>query len=261
MEETPTSTSNIKCRSCGETGEGFKHCGRCKKVAYCSITCQKKAWKTHKWVCVSLSTPRHKVDRFTVSAIQNKIDSARPGEVIEIPAGTYSGNGTITIKKPLHLLGEDMDDVIINADLKVADAPTSGGTLVVANLSIEGIVDIHSTSYGKITFQSFEVSCPPHLTEKGKDAFSITHSGGKILLSCCEIIGGSDGVMITGSNKVHITETDISYCSSRGIFANDYFVIEDSCVYNCGSYGIKGRAGWDEKGENQIQPGPWDSFR
>lgn len=259
MTETPPSV--IKCHSCGETGTSFKHCGRCKKVAYCSITCQKKAWLKHKWICVSNSTPRHKVDRFTVGAIQSKIDNARPGEVIELPSGEYSGNGTITINKPIHLLGEDMNSVTIIGDLKVKDAPNKGGTLVISSFRLHGIVEMKSANYEKITFQSFEVSCPQDIAAKGKDAFSITHCSSKILLSCCEIVGGSDGLMITGSHKVHILDTDICYCHSRGIFANDYFIIEDSCVYNCGSYGIKGRVGWDQKGVNDIQPGPWDSFR
>lgn len=38
------------CASCGETGK-WKHCGRCKRVLYCSPACQTADWKEHKKVC------------------------------------------------------------------------------------------------------------------------------------------------------------------------------------------------------------------
>jgi hypothetical protein len=45
--------------------------------------------------------------------------------------------------------------------------------------------------------------------------------------------------------------------ASRGIFSRESFVIEDVTISHCGAYGIKGTAGWNEKGQNVIQPGPW----
>jgi hypothetical protein len=247
------------------TGEdSLKRCGRCRKISYCSQDCQKTAWKTHKWVCVGHATPRHRVQGMTLAAIQSKIDQAQPGNVVEIPAGRYTGDGetsSITISKPLYILGEGMKKVEIIGDLNATDEAKNGGSLVVADLKIDGCIKVTETEYEKITFLSVEVNCPRHIGQSGSDAFDISGCNGKVLLFCCEIIGGSDGLMISGSPGVHIKDTDIQLAGSRGIFANDSFVIQDSAVYNCGSYGIKGRAGWDEKGpNNEIQPGPWSCF-
>lgn len=44
-----------RCRSCGKTraedGGALKKCMRCLEVKYCSATCQKKDWKTHRGEC------------------------------------------------------------------------------------------------------------------------------------------------------------------------------------------------------------------
>ena len=47
-----TATSRLSCRHCGYTEaqvfRKLKKCGKCKMAVYCSESCQKKAWKTHK---------------------------------------------------------------------------------------------------------------------------------------------------------------------------------------------------------------------
>jgi hypothetical protein len=40
-----------RCAHCRLVGRGFKACGRCGKVRYCSLACQKAAWKVHKNEC------------------------------------------------------------------------------------------------------------------------------------------------------------------------------------------------------------------
>ena len=83
----------------------------------------------------------------------------------------------------------------------------------------------------------------------------------KLLIYCCEITGGSDGLsLMDRSTKAKIDQTDIQLAISRGIFANVNFEIKDSEIYNCGGYGIKGRQGWTDIGGNNLQPGPWSSF-
>ena len=39
------------CRYCGKKGNGFKRCGRCKIIHYCSVSCQIQDWKVHKKIC------------------------------------------------------------------------------------------------------------------------------------------------------------------------------------------------------------------
>lgn len=213
----------------------------------------------HKITCVSAAVPRHGVEGFTLAAIQHKIDDARPGDVLEIPKGRYADDGVaLSISKPLHIVGEGTADVVIGSDLTATDAAKTGGQLIVANLKIEGIVDVEETVYDQITFLSVEVECPKHLGERGRDAFTVGKCEGKFLLFGCKIIGGYDGLKLSSwVTDAHIKETDIQYAQNRGILANPSFTIEDSAVYGCGGYGIKGRAGWEEKGNNEIQPGPW----
>jgi hypothetical protein len=179
---------------------------------------------------------------------------------VEIPEGEYRSSGDasaakLTINKAVHLVGAGMTKVTLRAHLNIK-GDENGGKLVIANLQIEGNVSVDDNKYDGVTFLSVQVACPQ---TGGDDAVSIKRCGGKVLLFCCEIIGGSDGLGIYGAN-VHIRDTDIQLAASRGIFANDSFIIEDSVVDDCGGYGIKGRGGWDERGTNEIQPGPWSSF-
>lgn len=39
------------CKVCGK--EDAKRCGKCHRVFYCSVKCQKKDWKSHKETCIS----------------------------------------------------------------------------------------------------------------------------------------------------------------------------------------------------------------
>ena len=56
---------------------------------------------------------------------------------------------------------------------------------------------------------------------------------------------------------VYIKGSDIRF-AGRGIFANSHFTVEDVEISNCSSYGMKTRAGCTRKGDNDIQPSPWD---
>ena len=229
-------------------------CSRCEQAKYCQRSCQKLHWKTHKYTCVPATSSIHRIGADnSIQTVQAIIDQAGEGDAIEIKEGTYGAPGeTLVINKALTITGAGMGRVTLRCLLQVQGG---GGKLVISGLKIDGRVDVQENTYESITFLSVEVACPPQATE---DAFSIGPGGGKFLLLCCEIVGGSDGLHIN-SEKVHIHETDIQMAHNRGIFANQSFVIEESAVYNCGGYGIKGRGGWSEKGDNQIQSGPWSS--
>jgi hypothetical protein len=240
------------------TDDPLLKCGRCKQAWYCKKSCQKSHWTLHKITCSG--APRHCVAGTTLEAIQSCLDAAQAGDIVEIPEGDYrssseAGAAKLTIKKAVHLIGAGMSKVTLHASLNIQGNEIDG-KMVIANLKVKGNVSVQENKYNGVTFVSVEVECPPSSRD---DAFSIKRCGGKVLIFCCEIIGGSDGLGIYGAN-VHIKETDISFAASRGIFANDSFLIEDSTVSNCGGYGIKGRDGWDERGTNHLQPGPWSSF-
>lgn len=53
LETVPRHT----CGQCGVVGERFRKCGRCMSVRYCSVPCQRLAWKTHQRVCVATPPP------------------------------------------------------------------------------------------------------------------------------------------------------------------------------------------------------------
>ena len=244
---------------CDKTG-ATKVCGRCKLVEYCDKTHQTKHWSLHRVVCTD--APRHTVpSSSSLEAIQTTINQANPGDVVEIPEGRYESSSEtafLTIDKPIRLLGAGMSKTRIKGTLDVRVPTVSHGSSVlsVCDLGVDGIANVGKTSYKQINFQSVEVRCPP----SSRNAAFTVECNGKILLNCCEIIGGSDGLsLLNRATVATVQETDIELAQNRGIFANPSFTIgPNSAVYSCGGYGIKGRSGWNEKGENQIQPGPWN---
>jgi hypothetical protein len=253
MTDTSEKCSWLGCSN--KDGKSLMKCARCGKAKYCQRSCQKLHWKMHKYTCVPATSPIHRIGADScIQTVQAIIDQAGEGDAIELKEGTYGAPGEkLVITKALTITGAGMEKVSLRCLLRVEGG---GGKLVISNLKIDGRVDVQNNSYEIITFLSVEVACPPQ--QATEDAFFIGPGVGKFLLLCCEIVGGSDGLFID-SGKVHIKDTDIQMARSRGIFANKSFVIEDSAVYNCGAYGIKGRGGWSEKGDNTIQSGPWSS--
>jgi hypothetical protein len=49
-----------KCAGCGKDGDGFKHCGGCLTVFYCSSACQLTSWAGHKAACKQIRLLRIK---------------------------------------------------------------------------------------------------------------------------------------------------------------------------------------------------------
>jgi hypothetical protein len=46
-------TQNNKCCKCDVLRDNLAHCGKCKKVCYCSKECQIQDWDRHKLICKS----------------------------------------------------------------------------------------------------------------------------------------------------------------------------------------------------------------
>jgi len=103
-----------------------------------------------------------------------------------------------------------MNKTRIQGDIEVLAPPGdthSNNILAVSNLGIDGIVEIGTTSYKEIIFLSVETRCPANRSAT-MDAFTV-ECNGKILLNCCEIVGGSDGLaLMNHSTKATIKETD-----------------------------------------------------
>ena len=52
-------TTVARCAECGEGGAGLKTCNACKDVKYCSVTCQRRHWPSHKIECKQRAAKLH----------------------------------------------------------------------------------------------------------------------------------------------------------------------------------------------------------
>lgn len=211
-------------------------------------------------VSKGISGQKHCIEpSISFDTIQNIIHEAGTNDVIEFSSGTFGGDTSgqvLEITKNLHISGQGMDETVLNCNLVVKQDGCSGGKVAIHRLKVQGIVKVTANTFEEVAFVSVEVN--PGITNS--DAVSIDCCK-KLLLFCCEIVGGSDGLsLLDHSTRAKIEQTDINLAASRGIFANPSFEIKDSAVYNCGGYGIKGRSGWSDLGGNDLQPGPWSSF-
>jgi hypothetical protein len=257
-------------------------CTNCQSVFYCSAQCQQKHWPFHQRIsCISPEVPRHHV--FTaavgttstssdVATIQAVIDRASPGDVIEIPPGTYTSTGAgatpLKITKPLNLWGGSTStntttrmtkEVVLQCNVEVTfENASKKHHLVMRHMKVEGNVTVACNTAGGVYFYNMQFDCP----SQRDDALEISSScrAKKVLILECEILGGADGLCLYSSDhdmKIHIQRCKIVGAGSRGIFADSYFTIENSLVDMCGSYGIKCRAGFKEVGSCHIQSSPW----
>lgn len=259
------------------------HCSRCHEksgiACYCSRSCQRRHWPAHKIVCFDdKTTTIVQIDASegnTISSIQAVIDGAPADSVIIIPEGRFKASNnndddkeSIVINKPIKILGNGIGRTALECDFHVLGNKNTSSSLVIARLAVEGTIKVDvppAEAYEKVTFLA--VRAVPRLGIEVKafsgDRFHIKSFPRKeLLLLACEIIGGQDGIVIGSGvpfSSVIIQETEISHATCRGIFATPSFTIKNSKVHSCGAYGIKGRSGWREVGDNEIQPGPWSA--
>mmetsp|Transcript_12680 Transcript_12680/g.30159 ORF Transcript_12680/g.30159 Transcript_12680/m.30159 type:complete len:654 (+) Transcript_12680:100-2061(+) len=259
----PLSCSWIGCPNRENENIDLLACSQCKNSWYCRRACQKAHWEVHKFKCVAPTIPRHVVEDFTISSVQAAIDGASPGDAVVLKEGTYESaesRTTLTINKPLFLIGplRGMDSVKLECDIEIKASGSTSNSAAVVNLAdfeVAGTGNLTGNTYKAVNLYNIRIRCPK---EARDDAFSTGDLTGKCLFLDCEIYGGSDGVFIGGTG-VHLKRTEIRFAQNRGIFSRRHFVIEDCTIDGCGGYGIKGTGGWREKGQNDIQPGPWSS--
>jgi len=207
--------------------------------------------------CVDFVGERHRIESSaSLDMIQNVMRKAGINDVIELPSGTFGGGApgeTLEITKNLQLHGQGMDKTILKCNLVVKQDGCTGGKAMVQKLKVQGVVTVTDNTFDDVSFVSMEVNA----SKLQSDAVTIKCCR-RLFLFCCEIIGGLDGLcLMDQSTSARIDQTDIQFAACRGILANVNFTIKDSAVYNCGSYGIKGRIGWTDLGGNDLQPGPW----
>lgn len=153
--------------------------------------------------------------------------------------------------------------IVHPAQEKTIKGGVQGGNLVLSNLRIGADVQIKDNCFQRIKMTNVQIDAiatriPGYVLRV--DALKIGNCSGEgIFLDGCIIHGGWDGIDNSGrNNRLFIKNSKIRFAGCRGIFSNSHFLLEDSEVTNCGSYGIKDRAGLTKRGTNNIQPGPWD---
>ena len=209
---------------------------------------------------IPATTPRVRVLEPLLSAVQAAVDSAAPGTLVELCTGVFTGDEeTLVLRKPVFLIGAGSGAqsaaTTIDAKLVVNPVVNSNTKKVV---TIKGLRVKKGATFERNRLARIDVlDSTIELRNMNDDCLEFNETPAKILVSGCTIIGGSDGLYIDTGN-VHIYKSTIHSAADRGIFADSSFVIEDSTVKNCGSYGIKTRAGCVRRGKCNIQSGPWD---
>ena len=195
-----------------------------------------------------------------LSALQRCVDQAPSGTVVRIPEGEWSSDNAVglVIKSAITLEGSGYDTVL-NFPVTV-DPCVEGKLLKLSCFTVKNAqMKIAGKNIDQVWLKRVQTSLDPRT---GNDALVLnrtsTNRAAKILVEDCKVIGGSDGLGIYASNKVHLKKCQILNSGNRGIFANPCFTIEDSVVRGHASYGMKTRGGCMRVGSNDIQPGPWD---
>ena len=196
----------------------------------------------------------------TEEAVVELLDAATAGSRVSIPAGVYcaSSAGLFHIPTALTLDGNGAE---FRFGVAVA-AGAAGARLRLCNFSVvDAKLRVCGTDIKQAVLENLHISLSPRSSEDALTVGRMRHKGScPVLIDKCVVSGGSDSVMID-TDGVHLRGCRISGAASRGIFANYDFVIEDSAVTGCGGYGMKTRGGCERRGNNTIQPGPWDGHQ
>uniref|UniRef100_A0A3Q1IHM4 MYND-type domain-containing protein n=1 Tax=Anabas testudineus TaxID=64144 RepID=A0A3Q1IHM4_ANATE len=100
------------CATCGERGAD-KRCSPCKAVIYCSLTCQKLHWFTHKKLCRSIQEQSANLDKDVPRF--KELKGAHPSFISKKSEGTYC----LWIPMGHHLHFSHLADAFIQSDLQV----------------------------------------------------------------------------------------------------------------------------------------------
>ncbi len=241
-------------------------CANCKSVLYCNRECQKADWKKHKTTCKQINPGTGEVDLVASNfeELQALVlnSSTENGATIKLIKGSYDSSAPLIINKAITIVGVGSsygeDNSVINTNI-IAENITSGKMLRLKDLkgtnglTVKGTVKCKNIELTGCRFER------PNNTQH--DCVELNHDcTSNTLIVDCEIYGGNDGLTYQSKGSLTIRSSEIRFAQDRGIFANNYFTIENSEVSNCGGYGMKTRGGCLRLGDNDIQPGPWDNL-
>jgi hypothetical protein len=201
------------------------------------------------------------------------LQSCRAGAEILLRGETFSLSGGILTLPPvaLTLRGESKQGTCTTVQGIIKTAKGATGTLLcIEGLTVEGGLDIEDNTYQNIVVKNCCFRCTSERNcvtigtcgSKSASQGGVSSGRGKVLFQNCEILGGTDSVKHTSDvTRLHIFKCHIRSAKYRGIFADAWFVLEDTVISGCGAYGIKCTIGVEVRGDlNDIQEGPYDAM-
>ncbi len=230
---------------CKKTGKKLR-CP-CQTVTYCSKECQKLHWKSHKFECATRnantaaeSAGNENLEAKTLAELQQLVSSETTpnGAVIKLQPGVYSAypNGTVApliITRSVTIEGCGMAsgagathldcEIIIDTN----PSPTADSTLILRNFRCWRGMKINKNNHHSIQLVNLHISLPD---AKSKFEQQIPTRGDCVevsdcnilLISGCQIHGGSDGLGLNGRCKAHILKSEIKYACSRGMLIDSF---------------------------------------
>jgi len=129
------SLSSRPCYHCGKQG-ALLQCSRCRKVAYCGYTCQRKSWGRHKALCSKVAefTQARQAQVPDSSTASLEISSNVVPSSLSAPVGTFTSESTCTVQDgqksyyPIDPIRYHLDEafaLVTNIKRPVAQAPST----------------------------------------------------------------------------------------------------------------------------------------
>lgn len=256
------------CDSVPSLGTRLKACSGCEQASYCSKTCQKRHWKQiHKYLCTNAKRHRLEINETNATnqdeeeeeekkeptdnpndkakRLQDAIDAAESGDVIEIPSGIYQQTAIKIHNKSLFLFGDGLETTVLQCHVIACGDSSTHTQLTISNLSVHGRIQVDRLH--QVHLISTRVHCPDFVRFNAVIVRNVTDC----LVYNCEIIGGSDAVCSLHTS-LHLRQCDIHNAQHCGVVSNSTSTlkIEDCNIYGCQA--VKSAAGYEEEGLNEL---------